>query len=303
MLRVPTKGLQPSVNKHNCRVDVLADWIEGSVLLNQTRISKSDIVDRLIEEEVYRSEDFARELIADIWSDLRYRVAHGRIRALRIDSDGVIPRGHWSEFPAYSFCLTLALRDWCSFVDNSHREQGDLFERLTECSMGARGWRTRITGWPTTNASNVRELVEEVASHIKEPVAGNIEEWIEEDGKDGGLDLVCDKPFADDRGGHPLYFFQCASGRNWKSKIKTPDLEYWEDLIDFVFTPTRGLAIPYVLSTKREFRRIANRVDGILLDRLRLMAPFDRVGSQVPPKLGSDLNKWLTPRIEALKLE
>lgn len=149
----------------------------------------------------------------------------------------------------------------------------------------------------------MRELVEEVSSHIEEPVASDIEEWIEEDGKDGGLDLVVDKPFSDGRGGHPLYFFQCASGRNWKSKIKTPDLEYWGDLIKFLFTPTRGLAIPYVLSTKREFRRIANRVDGILLDRLRLIAPLDRVGSQVPPKLGSDLNKWLTPRIEALKQE
>ena len=302
MLRTPSKGLQPSKNRHRCRVDVMADWIEGSALLTQTRIAKSDIVDRLIEEQVYKCEDFAWEFIADIWSDLRYRLKHGRNRALRIDPGGVLtPVDHWKEFPAYSFCLTLALRDWCSCVDSCYNEQGELFERLTECSIDARGWRGLLTGWSSTNASKLREVVEAISSHIEEPVGPNIEDWIADRGKDAGLDLVCDQPFLDGRGGHPLYFFQCASGRNWKTKIKTPDLEVWDKLIDFVYTPTRGLAIPYVLSERRKFRSIANRVDGVLLDRLRLIAPLGCTGSQVPSALQDDLNNWLAPRIEDLK--
>lgn len=62
ILCIPSKGLQPSTEKHNCRIDVLADWIEGSTLLTQTHISKTDVVDMLIEGLVYRDDDFAGDL-------------------------------------------------------------------------------------------------------------------------------------------------------------------------------------------------------------------------------------------------
>ncbi len=303
MLRIPSKGLQNSVNRHNCRTDVLSDWIEGSALFTQTRISKVDVLDMLLEEQVYRNEDFAWEFILNVWDDLRYRVEHGKNCALRIDLDGVTPEGHWEKFPAYSFCLALALRDWCSCGDNSHHEQGELFERLTECSLVARGWRSKRTGWASKNAAGLPRLVEEISSHIKEPLGGNIEEWLPSRGKDAGLDLICDQLFSDDRGGRPLYFFQCASGRQWKDKTNTPDLQLWAKLIDFSNSPLRGFSLPYVLSERREFRRVANSINGILIDRLRLIAPLAGDSNQVPSELESDLKNWLTPRIEALTSE
>ena len=301
MLRIPTKGLQTSVHQHNCATDVLSDWIEGSALFTQTCISKSDVLDVLLEEQVYQDEDFAWQYISDLWNELQYRVVHGRISALRIDPDRVTPKGDWNRFPAYSFCLTLALRDWCSCADNPNNDQGELFERLTECSLSASGWKLLRTGWSSTNATGLPELVEKISSHIKEPVGGNIKEWLPSRGKDAGLDLVCYRPFSDGLGGRPLYFFQCASGRWWKKKTKTPDLELWAKLIDFSNSPVRGFAIPYVLPTTREFRRVANSVNGFLLDRLRLIAPFAGVGKPIPSDLGSDLNQWLASRIEDLK--
>ena len=131
----------------------------------------------------------------------------------------------------------------------------------------------------------------------------NIEDWFPSQGKDAGLDLVCDQPFLDGRGGHPLYFFQCASGRSWEDKIETPDLRLWAKFFDFSSDPVRGFAIPYVLSSKKKFRSVNNRVDGLLLDRLRLIAPLATDGDQVPSDLESSLIDWLTPRIEGLRSE
>ena len=302
MLRTPSKGLRSSVDRHNCRVDILADWIEGSALFTQTRISKTDVVDVLIEESVYRDEDFAREFILDVWGNLEYRLNHGKIRALRIDEDGVTPEGSWDDFPAYSFCLALALRDWCSCKDNSYIEQGKLFERLTECSLVARGWRLLRTGWPATNAKNLRESVERISTHIGALAHGNIEERGLGRSKDVGLDLVCDRPFSDGRGGHPLYFFQCASGRNWRDKTGTPNLRTWDTLIAFTNRPVHGFAIPYVLSTQ-EFRQVAVIVNGFFLDRLRIIGPLAEDDSQEFHRLKSGLREWLLPRLEFLKPE
>ena len=105
MLRIPSQGLQRSVNRHNCRIDILADWVEGSALFTETRISKTDVVDMLLEEEAYREQDFAAEYVADIWLELQNRVRLGRISALSIDARGVEPNRSWEAVPAYSFAL------------------------------------------------------------------------------------------------------------------------------------------------------------------------------------------------------
>ena len=297
MIRTPTKGLRRSTKKHNSRIDVLADWIEGSALFKEVRVSKTDVLDILSEEEVYSDMDFANGFISDVWNELEHRAKYGRINALKIDARGIEQADSWENFPAYSFCLALSLREWCSCTDSSYIEQGELFERLTECSLTARGWRLLRTGWSSTNQSNLAELVQKISSHIGHPVGYGVEQQTSPKVKDAGLDLVCDQPFLDSRGGSPLYFFQCASGAHWEEKTMTPDLRFWEKLINFSNSPIRGFAIPYVLSPKH-FRRISNSINGMLLDRLRLLGLPDGVNDWINPELESDLRAWLTPRLE-----
>ena len=301
MLRIPSTGIQRSVTRHNCRIDVLADWIEGSVLFAEPWISKTDVISMLLEEEVYSSEGFAHEFMGDVWNELRFRSNHGNVGALSIDSKRVTRNGSWDEYPAYSFCLALALRHWCSRNESqeSYVEQGSLFERLTEESLSASGWRLLRTGWSSTKGNSLTNLVKRISSHIAEPIGGNIKDWISTRGRDAGLDLVCYRPFSDRRGGRPLFFIQCASGARWQDKIKTPDLNAWGKLIDFSNSPIRGFAIPYVLSERR-FRRVANSVGGLLLDRLRIILPPDSETNWMTPKLKSDLNNWLLPHLNVL---
>ena len=297
MLAFPLKGVRTSVTAHNCRIDVLADWIEGTALLEGTRISRSDVRDALCEHEVYRSQDFASEFVGDLWSELRFRRQRSGITALSIDANGVEANRPWQESSAYAFCLVLALREWYSLIDNSYIEQGELFERLTECSLEARGWRLLRTGWSATKVNKLKTTVEKISSHIAEPMSGGIGRWTKPTAKDAGLDLVCDRPFSDGRGGRPLYFVQCASGANWRDKIRTPDVRLWEKLIDFSNGPVRGFAIPYVLSDE-EFRRTANSVNGMVLDRLRIVGLPNGADDWVTPGLRAELNAWSSPRLE-----
>ncbi len=300
MLPLPSKGVRTSINAHNCRRDVLADWIEGSALFEGTRVSRSDVRDALLEHEVYREQDFASAFVDDLWIELRRRIDRGGLTTLAIDTNGVEAAQAWQESSAHAFCLTLSLKDWYSLTEESYIEQGELFEKLTENSLTARGWRLLRTGWSSTHVNKLTATVEQISSHLAEPVSGGIGRWTRPDAKDAGLDLICDRPFPDGRGGRPLYFVQCASGANWREKLRTPDLRLWDKLIDFTNRPALGFAIPYALPDD-EFRQTANSVNGLVLDRLRLVGVPADAGDWVTTALGAEINAWLAPRIDGFQ--
>ena len=280
---------------------MLADWIEGSALFGETRVSTSDIKDALCEHQVYSSQDFAAEFVGDLWAELRRRIERSGLTALAIDARGIEPAHSWQDSPAHAFCLILALRDWYSHINGAYTEQGELFEKLTERSLHARGWRLLRTGWSSTKVNQLTATVTAISSHLGEPqISGGIGRWTTPAAKDAGLDLVCDRPFSDDRGGRPLFFVQCASGANWNDKVHTPDLRLWEKLIDFSNGPVRGFALPYVLPDD-EFRRTASRVNGMVLDRLRLVGFSDESADWLTPEFRANLIAWARPRIDDLQ--
>ncbi len=122
------------------------------MLFTGTRVSKTDFLDIFFENQIYRDEEFARKFIFNIWSELRYRIKYGRIQALNIDATGIESKQVWIKFPAYSFCLFLSLKDWCSYTDDSsYIEQGEMFEKITERSLIARGWRLLRRLWIAIN--------------------------------------------------------------------------------------------------------------------------------------------------------
>ena len=301
MLPLPSKGVRPSATKHNSRVDVLADWIEGSALFNEARISMSDVKDDLCDHEVYSCQDFAAEFVDILWAELRRRITRGKLSALAIDARGIESARPWRDSPAHGFCLILALREWYSLTGGAYAEQGELFEKLTERSLHARGWRLLRTGWSSTRVNGLKARVERIASHLGEPqIEGGMGRWTTPAAKDAGLDLVCDRPFCDERGGRPLFFVQCASGADWSDKVYTPDLRLWGKLIDFSNGPVRGFALPYVLGDD-EFRRTASRVNGMVLDRLRLVAVSEEAGDWLTPELRRELVAWVRGRVDDLQ--
>ena len=88
-----------------------------------------------------------------------------------------------------------------------------------------------------------------------------------------------------------------------RTRSKLPTLGYRLSSLISRTTPFVGLLSPMFCHQKKKFRSVNNRVNGLLLDRLRLIAPLAKDGDQVPSDLESSLIAWLTPRIEGIRSE
>lgn len=74
MFDIPSEGFPVCDDEHNCNLELCCDWIEASLLFGRMKkISKTDIVDALIENEIYSNEDFAYEWVENVWSRLLQR--------------------------------------------------------------------------------------------------------------------------------------------------------------------------------------------------------------------------------------
>lgn len=306
MLALPERGFQPSKKKHNVDLEIATDWVEASVGFIDDLVSQGDVVDMLQENEVYDDQDFAAELVGNIWVELRRREdSMGTGSPFETQRRVVRRVGDWRSVPEYSFCLLLSLqawyRKWASGFEKEYTVQGDLFEQLTADCLTWMGWDVHVTGWSPGNASKIRAVVSALAGHLQEDeIPGAVEKWFSSQANEEGLDLVCSNPFPDGRGGRPLFFFQCASGANWTDKLNTPNLDVWTRVISYTTKPQCGFSLPFGLLDK-EFERSAGAVNGFLLDRYRLLAPaFEGCTDWTSRRFQRDLRKWSRPRIQSL---
>jgi hypothetical protein len=162
------------------------------------------------------------------------------------------------------------------------------------------GWKVQRTGWAPDNAKKLQQIVSDVARCLREP-EGNVSPWASEHANEAGLDIVCYRPFNDSRPGLPTIFVQCASGKHHDHKLGTPNMKQWGKLIAFTAVlPQRSFISPYVY-TDDELKRISNKVDGLLLDRMRLLSAGNDGGECVSAKLKETLCEWVKPRISRLE--
>ncbi len=305
MLALPTKGISRSIAKHNVKLDVFSDWIEGSILFSQEELSSTDVIDVLLEGLIYDDQGFAAEIVADAWAELQRRqaristgtpfsVEHRRIKRLR----------SWQDAPGHSFCVLLALstwyRGWARQFGSDYTEQGELFELLTKESLEWQfsDWQIYHTGWSRTSAVKLAEVVSDVADRLGE-APGQMEPWANPNANEAGLDLLCYRPFPDSRVGIPVYLMQCASGSDWDEKLDTPKLKIWTKVIQFAATPRKAFATPFAFLDDT-FANVCNLVDGMLLDRYRLLAACQHSENWVSPSLRDRIIAWAEPRVAAL---
>jgi len=305
MLALPTRGISRSVNVHNVELDVLCDWIESSLLFEDEEISTTDVVDALLEEHIYDDSDMSSEIVSCAWTELRRRkswiqegtpfsITPYRISRIRT----------WRKVSAHSFCLLLSLskwyRSWAQQFGSDYTEQGELFEELIKESLGQQfsDWQIIVTGWSRTRRNKLTRIVNDIASKLGESV-GNISRWTNENVKDAELDMLCYRPFVDGRVGIPLYLFQCASGADWESKLHTPRIKIWKRLVEFTAEPKKAFATPFALLDD-SFVRSCNLVDGMLIDRYRILAAVDYKKNWISSELKRRLISWSKYRIAKL---
>jgi hypothetical protein len=306
MLAVPTVGFARSVHAHNVSLDVLADWIEANALLgDDDQLSGASLIDVLRDEQICDDQSMAADIIGNGWTELRRRQkCIGRAWPIGIAPGRITREQSWQNVPAHTFCILLALakwyRGWARTFGNNYTEQGELFELLTQKSLESQfqGWRTHLTGWSRTHARKLDAVVEEIASLLGE-ARGSVKRWASPSANEAGLDLLLYRPFNDARVGIPVYLTQCASGGDWEGKLHTPRLEVWRKIIEFAAIPKKAFATPFSFLDD-EFVRNCNLVDGLLLDRYRLLAAGDENPAWIPSDLRDRLIAWCQPRVSSL---
>lgn len=305
MLELPSRGINRSIRVHNVKLDVFCDWIEGSVLFKDGEVSSTDVVDALIEEQIYDNQDFASEMANNAWTELRRRLyCIGNQAPFFISANRITRIREWQDAPAYSFCILLALANWYKRwaiqFGSDYTEQGEIFELLTKESLKLQfsGWQIYQTGWTRTKAVKLAEVVDEIANQLGE-CKGNIERWASLNANEAGLDLLCYRPFIDNRVGIPVYLTQCASGADWRDKLKTPDLDLWTKIIQFTAQPQRAFATPFAFLDE-DFIKNCVIVNGMLLDRYRLLAAAKLAKNWESQLLKERIVMWAGSRVSKL---
>ena len=113
------------------------------------------------------------------------------------------------------------------------------------------------------------------------------------------MDIVCWRPFSDKREALPVYLLQCASGKNWRQKVHTPNATLWQMLLDSAVQPSTGIAAPFVID-KKEMKRAALEGQITILDRLRMLSAASIAEVTLSDGLQTELIDWLDPKISAL---
>lgn len=174
------------------------------------------------------------------------------------------------------------------------------FEELTAeaVKQSLTSWEIHPTGWTRGSPVKLATVVKDIALLLGE-ATGDLARWASAKANEAGLDLLCFRPFPDGRVGIPVYLFQCASGSDWKTKLKTPDLDLWTKIITFASHPKKAFSMPFALPEDEFIRRCAN-VNGLLLDRQRLLAAGLQKRSWMSSVLAKKVNKWTAARVRSL---
>lgn len=301
MLSFPS-GFLKSVREQNIEDSLFLDWLEATSMFFEDELSQTVVVDHLMQEQIFEDQDNASTYVLAAWSALERRLSWlGSYAPITFEDRWMIRQVHWQHVPAYSYCLVVSLgsrfEDWHATFGPDYSDQGRLFESITKAAMKARfhGWRFIQTGWSRNNTSKLAAVIDDLISDINER-KGNPDDYLNQNARDAGVDLVWHLQFADARGGTPIYLAQCASGRNWVSKVNEPNIKEWAKIVDFAVPPSKALSVPFSLSD-RELRRQSNRAGGLIVDRYRLLAHDVSEDDWMPTSLRAESIEWLSPRI------
>jgi hypothetical protein len=310
MLKLPESGFKPYQNgEHQTDLSVFCDWLEGSLLFTKKeRVSISAIKDILTEEYLYAQQDNANEFLAFAWREFgRRKSALGSTYPIDIRQDHITRAATWRQSTPYAFCLLLSFaaryKAWAMSFGTDYTEQGLLFEQVTAEALLSEldGWTVHPTGWSTATATRLKQIVSEVQAILGEG-AGDLTKFPRyQTAKDAGLDVVLFRSFNDNRIGYPTYLIQCASGVRWESKRHQPNINEWKTFIDFAALPKKALAIPFALRDD-EFWWACRNIDGMLLDRVRLLSAGRRKPNWISTTVRREVVAWMAPRVQTLPL-
>ena len=306
MIDVPERNFLGPDTISPIRMEGLADWLEANLLFCDPVVSASDVAGELLRSlSVTEGQDRANEIVSAGWLEVRRRQSRsGKLWAVSVTNARLEAQSGWEESPIWSFFVLLSVQTMFPKWANQHGDyptQGELFEKVVEeiCPAIFPGWCSYRTGWASDNTKDIPAIVGELSGRLNVFGHPELTNWIDPAEKDGGLDIVCYRRFDDEREGLPAYFLQCASGRNWHTKVGTPNPQEWQKYMDSAIMPSKGIAAPFVID-KKQLRKSALQGQVAVLDSLRLLSAATNGGVELSADLRDEVVEWMRPRIECL---
>lgn len=262
-------------------VSDVADWVEFYIFAMNDSLSKSELLSFIEDSSGSEPE---QTFIDDIWLELERRlVLYGIIKPYQLDAREVLPLIDWKVTPEYLTCIILS-------IDGNAVESvktGKLFERLSSKAVSK-----YFAGYSIIYGHPSKQTVKKIASDI-------FETFVKEPStnfNDRGVDIICWKPFNDDRKSQIAALIQCAAGFNWDTKLLDIPYKAWTQYIHWGSDPLKGFTAPIVINEKRYDDVVTDA--GIMFDRPRIYRNV-QYNYTTDSNLVSDLIDWCEPKIES----
>lgn len=249
----------------------LADWIEVMMLLSQKpQISRAQLIEALAANIGSTRQDVETSvnlLFAEIG---RRRRIVDRGYPLIID-DNLIRHDRESNLEFYKFLLLISL-DGPMRRGRRYKDVDEIFDKVVCAAIKSylgNGSEAVRFGWPVSDdrPKKFKHALEWLSNKIGMPVGSGIPA---PSTKDGGVDVVAWKPFADHRTAFIIAFAQCTVQSNWYPKGKDVIERIWLSRIDTGGSALTSLAVPFVIPKNFDKWDDLRRTVSIVFDRLRL---------------------------------
>ena len=273
--------------------DVIADWIETALLVRGPRPIGLDALLEFFERwqglEPQRVNVGIREM------ERRSRILGARYPFRTHGEIAVQAAGGAAGSTYAAFALLAPSNPVRTYLGAAPDESMALiFENATAAAVrnlwGNQGKALRF-GWPSDvgRPPEFDQAVRWLAGKIGVEVGHG---YRQPRRKDGGVDVVAWRPFADGRSGFPLVLVQCTLQENLLSKGADVDTRLWGSWLALDVDPTTALATPAALPPGTTWNELALRY--MVLDRTRLVGLAE-------PAVADDLTlDWITQTLESL---
>lgn len=282
-----------------------ADWLEFQALVSADRNSSmQDLVSALRrigsgeeiedEREIEDAEDVTLDrggetiepVAADAFQEIEDRaISCGGAYPFRV-LDGALQGRSNIRDSLYAFLLLLSHYGKDAGPEGLNVPQ--LFEEVAEHAIGnclggpGNEVATYQFGFPRRlNPAGFRDAVDDLCQRIGEGGASKARPT-RKDQKDAALDLIAWKPFPDGRRGLVMTWGQCATGKDWTSKLAELQPENWAAMWMTerpAVVPLRSFFVPHRVD--RDRWDVSAISAGVLFDRCRIAA----VGGTLPRHL------------------
>lgn len=290
----------------------LADWLEINTLIDPDGSSSAQDLKYPLsslsdEEESSVVSGDVEDKVAEVFSEIEKRTnAAKKNYPFKVDDDKLVKKSNHTDCLPYIFCLLISYFGVEKDEYVSEWKTHNIAKKFEHLSANAIknllyndrcGLEVRVFGFPrkyntpqdTRFVVSLKKLCDECGEMKPNPSTSA------QRMQDAGLDIIAWKKFPDNLAGNIFFWGQCASGNNWRDKLRGV-----ESFGYFVANPTqyiRGTFIPHTVEITSEDPDCWNVITydaGMIIDRCRIAYLSELNNTKMKSEFSKFIRKALT---------